>query len=65
MRVVEDTPDPSVVKRIVCPHCGVTIEYVPIDVGMLWQGRDMSGGPDGAKGFDCPNCHDQVITEQW
>lgn len=66
MRVIKKgKPDKSVVKRIVCRNCGATIEYVPNDVRTLWEGTDYGGGPDGAKGFECPECKERVITERW
>lgn len=65
MRVIDKTPSKKVVKEAVCQHCGVTIEYVPNDVVTLWEGTDMGGGPDGAKGFTCPECGKQVVTERW
>lgn len=66
MRVIKKgKPDKSVVKRIVCKGCGATIEYVPNDVRTLWSGTDYGGGPDGAEGFNCPECGKQVITKRW
>ena len=56
MRIVNETPDPSVVKQVICRSCGVTIEYVPNDVVALRRGTDIGGGPDGADGFKCPKC---------
>ena len=32
VRVVKLEPDPSVVKRVLCPSCGVTLEYLSNDV---------------------------------
>lgn len=65
MKIINKTPDKSVTKQIVCCNCGATLEYVPKDVVVLWSGHDYSGGPDGAKGFQCPNCDGNVITERW
>ncbi len=65
MRVISKGPSKTVAKEIVCSDCGATIEYVPKDVRLLWSGKDYSGGPDGAKGFTCPECGAQVITERW
>ena len=65
MRIIDETPDPSVTKKIVCRNCGVTIEYVPNDVINLWRGKDYSGGADGADGFKCPKCGKDVITKRW
>lgn len=65
IRIIDETPDEKVVKRISCQNCGVKLEYVPNDVVVLWSGRDYSGGSDGAKGFKCPKCNKNVITERW
>lgn len=65
MKIIDETPDPEVVKRISCRSCGVRLEYVPNDVISLWIGRDYSGGSDGANGFKCPKCGKNVITERW
>jgi DNA-directed RNA polymerase subunit RPC12/RpoP len=65
MRIIDDKPSPKVVKTIVCLNCGKRIEYVPNDVNLLWSGRDIGGGPDGAEGFNCPGCGKQIITHRW
>lgn len=57
--------DDAAVKRITHPNCAAIIEYVPKDVVVLWSGTDYGGGPDGAKGFPCPNCGADVIIERW
>ena len=31
VRIVEEKPDPSVVKQVVCGNCGRKLEYVPAD----------------------------------
>lgn len=65
IKVIKEAPDKSVAKEVVCRSCGVTLEYVPNDVVLLWSGTDYGGGPDGAKGFRCPRCSEHVITERW
>lgn len=57
--------DPSVTKRATCQKCGAINEYVPGEVRTLWSGTDYSGGSDGAKGFNCGECNEQVVTERW
>jgi len=57
--------DEGAVKHITCRECASRLEYTPGEVRTLWSGKDYSGGSDGAKGFDCPNCGKQVITERW
>jgi DNA-directed RNA polymerase subunit RPC12/RpoP len=55
VRVIDETPDPSVVRQVICRSCGVKLEYVPIDV-KEHHGRDYTGGPDGRKWIVCPKC---------
>lgn len=65
MRIISTTPKPPVEKRITCMNCGTKIAYVPNDVILLWRVKDYSGGDGGAKGFRCPQCQQQVVTERW
>ena len=65
VRVVKTEPDPEVVKRVICRHCGATLEYVPNDVKKR-DGRDMGGGgADGWEWVDCPSCNKQAIIRSW
>ena len=64
VKVIKTEPDPGVVKRVVCSHCGATLEYVPNDV-KEWSGRDMGGDPDGHQWVDCPNCNKKAIIRSW
>lgn len=64
VRIVDEKPDPSVVKQIVCTQCGAKLEYLPIDVKER-HGTDYSGGPDGAEWIDCPKCQKPVTIRSW
>jgi DNA-directed RNA polymerase subunit RPC12/RpoP len=64
-KIINNKPDPSVVKNIICRNCGVKIEYVPNDIIPLRRGTDYSGGSDGADGFVCPNCKKNIILKGW
>lgn len=57
--------DEGAVKKITHKNCAAVIEYTPSDVRLLWSGKDYSGGSAGAKGFTCPHCGENVITERW
>lgn len=57
--------DESAVKHTTCRACASRLEYTPGEVRTLWSGTDYGGGSDEAKGFNCPNCNAQVITERW
>lgn len=64
VRVVEENPDPSVVKRVVCKNCGCTLEYIPADV-KEYHGTDIGCGPDGCEWIDCPRCDKRVVLKSW
>lgn len=65
VRVIEEKPDPSVVKQVICRNCGVKLEYTPQDVKEGHRGRDISGGPDGNDYITCANCFGRVIVKSW
>lgn len=53
------------VKEISCDKCASRLQYTESEVRNLWSGTDYGGGPDGADGFDCPNCGNQVHVRRW
>ncbi|AKE44819.1 hypothetical protein AU106_gp188 [Sinorhizobium phage phiM9] len=57
--------DQSVKKRATCRHCGAINEYLPSEVRVLYSGKDISGGPDGAEGFNCAQCGKEIRTRSW
>jgi transcription initiation factor IIE alpha subunit len=57
--------DEAAKKRATCRNCASVLEYMPSEVRELWSGTDYGGGPDGARGFTCPKCGENVITERW
>jgi DNA-directed RNA polymerase subunit RPC12/RpoP len=50
--------------KVDCQECGAELEYMPIDV-KEYHGHDYTGGADGYKWIDCPNCSKKVILESW
>lgn len=57
--------DDRYVKRITCRECATINEYTESEVRNLWSGQDYSGGPDGADGFECVCCGNNIITKRW
>ena len=57
--------DESVYKKLTCRHCGSINQYAPNEVRTLREGRDYSGGSDGAEGFNCAGCGKEVIVRAW
>lgn len=57
--VVEEKPDQSVVKNVICRNCGVKLEYTPNDIKNRSY-TDISGTRDVYYWIDCPRC-DSVV----
>jgi transcription elongation factor Elf1 len=57
--------DPKLAKQVTCRHCGAVNEYLPIDVRELNRGRDIDGGMSISEGFNCGQCHHEIITRAW
>ena len=55
VRIVKLEPHHSVVKEVVCNHCGATLEYTPIDV-VSEMITDYTGSSETVKHIKCPNC---------
>jgi len=63
IKIINDKPHKSVVKRAICDNCGVTLEYVPNDVATKhW--KDYDGGGNSADYIPCPQCNHQIILAQ-
>lgn len=61
VKIIEAKPDESVVKRVVRGHCGVKLEYVPVDI-QYRSVRDYDGTADTAYWIGCPNCKFDVTV---
>jgi len=60
IKIIDETPEPEVVKRAVCRNCGVTLEYTPADTRSE-IGIDYSGCSDIYTLINCPNCGYEII----
>jgi uncharacterized protein with PIN domain len=59
VRIIDATPHQSVVKKKVCRHCGVTLEYVPNDIQER-RVTDYDGSSELIKYIECPACKTHV-----
>ena len=64
MRVVNETPNSTVVKRKVCSNCGVELEYVPADVATA-QKRGLDNWLYTIKYITCPHCEAELILSEY
>ena len=63
VRVVSTQPHPSVVKEIICKHCGSTLEYVQADILSVIY-TDYGGGKDTSYFISCPPCGNKVFVNR-
>lgn len=61
IKVIDETPDASVVKRVICRNCGVTLEYTPYD-RYDYTTTDYTGDSDTYKSIDCPRCTTRITV---
>lgn len=64
VKVIDETPDPEVIKRVSCGNCGVRLEFVPRDI-QSYVHHDYGGGSDTIYYIDCPKCLKQVKVKGW
>lgn len=60
IRIVNEVPDPSVVKNVICRKCGVKLEYTPNDVHEQSY-TDYSGSRETQRSIHCPKCHHTIV----
>jgi hypothetical protein len=59
IKIIDDKPHKSVVKKRICDNCGVTLEYTPNDVKTTTY-QDYGGGSDSYDYITCPNCKRRI-----
>ncbi len=59
VRIIEEKPDPSVVRQVVCQECGVKLEFTKGDVTTR-KYRDISQVECSYCWITCPKCHKEV-----
>lgn len=59
IRIIDETPDPSAVKRTLCLNCGVRLEYTKSDTRTETH-TDYAGGSDTYRMIDCPKCNKPI-----
>lgn len=64
IKIIDERPAKSVVKRRICKNCGVKLEYTPNDI-KEYHGTDIGGGPDGRTWIDCPKCENEIVLTSW
>ncbi len=60
--VLDEGPDPSVTKEIVCRNCGARLEYIPQGIKHNTY-REIDGGSDTCYWIVCPMCSKNVTVK--
>jgi len=60
VKIVKEEPDPTVLKEVICPKCGVTLSYVPMDVVGDYYSSDYLGGREYYNSIECIKCSHRV-----
>lgn len=59
--IVNREPHHSVVKEVICRHCGVTLNYTPNDIQHRTD-TDFTGCSDTVYYIKCPNCNTNIFV---
>lgn len=59
VKIIDEGPDPSVVKQVICPKCGCKLQYVPLDVKSQ-NYKEIDGGSDTSYWIACPKCRKDI-----
>lgn len=59
--IIEDKPDPKVVRNATCKMCGVKLEFLPVDVQKK-NYKDITGCTDTWYWIDCPKCDNSITV---
>lgn len=62
--VVKKDPHPSVVKELICRHCGATLQYTPSDL-KSYKHCDYGGGCDVYYFINCPSCDTKINVNKY
>ena len=64
VRIISAAPHPSVVREVICKHCGATLEYVPADIKEKTI-SDYTGGTDILYFIKCPSCGTNISVKKY
>ena len=59
IEIINEEPDPSVLKEVICSNCGVKLRYAPVDVKHDTH-YDYGGGSDTYSWIKCPKCRNTI-----
>lgn len=62
VEIIEDKPDPSALRQVVCRNCGRKLQYVLSDVKSKTY-SDISGTRDTCHWIECPGCNTNVTVK--
>lgn len=63
VRIIKEEPDKSVIKQVICERCGVTLEYLPIDVQIHTTPHEW-GSYDSVSYIKCLKCNNTIYVDE-
>ena len=64
IEIIDETPDPKVVRETVCTSCGVRLRYLKPDVTTETR-KDYTGSSDDYYSIACPKCKEKLSVKAW
>lgn len=58
IQIINEEPDPCVIKEVLCLNCGVKLSYVPADIN--WKTYTSYSDTDSVKTITCPKCNEVI-----
>ncbi len=62
IRIIDDKPAPSAVKRTACDNCGAQLEYTRSDTRIETR-TDYTGSSDRYRVLNCPKCREKLTVD--
>lgn len=62
MKIINHQPDPTVIKTEICKRCGITFQFLPVEVKteVLYSMCEYAGSYDY---ISCPSCNNRITIK--
>lgn len=63
VEIIDEKPDPSVLKQVVCKQCRYKLQYLPVDVEV--KSYSCMGETDTTSFIKCPKCKNTIYVKSY
>jgi DNA-directed RNA polymerase subunit RPC12/RpoP len=63
VEIVNEVPDPKVIREVVCPYCGVKLRFIPNDINQK-DYTDISQVRDTHYWINCAKCRAEISVSK-